>query len=217
MRSLFILRHWVLAASLLLIQLPACASEASEGVILVFGDSLSAAYGMDESDGWVTLLENRINEQGLPYRVVNTSVSGETTSGGLARLPDVLSHHEPDYVILELGGNDGLRGLPVDRIRDNLEQMISLIRDSGARVLLAGIRLPPNYGPRYTQPFFEQFGEIAEARNVTLLPSLLEGIASRSSLMQDDGIHPTAEAQPLIVDNVWPVLLRLLEGRAEAA
>ncbi len=217
MRLPFILRHWLLAISLLLIQLPACASEASEGVILVFGDSLSAAYGMDDSEGWVALLDNRVDEQGLPYRVVNTSVSGETTSGGLARLPDVLDHHDPDYVILELGGNDGLRGLPVDRIRDNLERMISLIRDSGARVLLLGVRLPPNYGPRYTEPFFAQFREIAEARDVTLLPSLLEGIASRTSLMQDDGIHPTAEAQPLILDNVWPVLLKLLEGRAEAA
>ena len=179
-------------------------------VILVFGDSLSAAYRMEESQGWVALLQERLQEQAYKPRVVNGSVSGETTGGGLARLPAQLASSQPDIVILELGGNDGLRGLPVPAIRDNLQQMIELSQQAGARVLLVGIQIPPNYGSRYTTPFYAQYEELAEEYDTELIPFLLDGIAEHLQWMQDDGIHPTAEAQPMIVDIVWPVLESML-------
>jgi acyl-CoA thioesterase I len=182
----------------------------SPSTVLVFGDSLSAAYRMEESRGWVALLAERIGQAGLPYQVVNASVSGETTTGGLARLPAVLESHRPDIVILELGGNDGLRGIPVRSIRANLEQMLDLIEASGAVAVLAGIQIPPNYGPRYTEPFTQQFHQIAEERGLTLIPFLIDGIPQNPELMQDDGIHPTAEAQSIILQNVWPVLEAVL-------
>lgn len=184
--------------------------DSAPNTLLIMGDSLSAAYGMSTSEGWVSLLETRIQERGLPWTVVNASVSGETTGGGLARLPRLLEIHEPDLVLLQLGGNDGLRGLPVSSIRANLDEMIRLSRETGAEVLLAGIRIPPNYGPRYTGPFFAQYRELADAYDLTLLPFLLEGIADDSALMQDDGIHPTAGAQPMVLDNVWPLLKDML-------
>jgi len=155
-------------------------------------------------------LQEQLKHEELDYHVVNGSVSGETTAGGLARLPAVLNTSKPDLVLLELGGNDGLRGLPVRTIRQNLRQMIELSQAAGARVLLIGIQIPPNYGPRYTEPFYDQYEELAREYGLTLIPFLLEGIAENSTLMQDDGIHPTAEAQPMIVDNVWPVLIDLL-------
>jgi acyl-CoA thioesterase I len=178
--------------------------------VLVFGDSLSAAYRMPEERGWVALLQARLDREGWPYRVVNGSVSGETTGGGLARLPAMLQSHKPDIVILELGGNDGLRGLPVPSIRQNLEQMIRLSESAGARVLLVGIQIPPNYGPRYTEPFYNQYQQLADRYNLARVPFLLDGIAENSMLMQGDGIHPTADAQPMILDIVWPVLRELL-------
>jgi acyl-CoA thioesterase-1 len=187
------------------------ASERSSSVILVWGDSLSASYRMDEQQGWVALLQEKLSAEGrLDWRVVNGSVSGETTAGGLARLPAMLASTSPDIVILELGGNDGLRGLPVPTIRENLAQMIKLSQDAGARVLLSGIQIPPNYGPRYTGPFYAQYTELAEQYGLALIPFLLDGIAENAELMQDDGIHPTAEAQPLIVEIVWPVLNPLM-------
>jgi acyl-CoA thioesterase-1 len=187
------------------------ASEQSSSVILVWGDSLSASYRMDEQQGWVALLQEKLSAEGrLDWRVVNGSVSGETTAGGLARLPAMLASTSPDIVILELGGNDGLRGLPVPTIRENLAQMIKLSQDAGARVLLSGIQIPPNYGPRYTGPFYAQYTELAEQYGLPLIPFLLDGIAENAELMQDDGIHPTAEAQPLIVEIVWPVLNPLM-------
>ncbi len=178
--------------------------------LLVFGDSLSAAYQMQESEGWVSLLATKVSEENHPWRVVNASVSGETTSGGLARLPAVLAAHNPDVVILELGGNDGLRGMPIDSIRGNLLQMIDMIEATGAQIVLAGIQIPPNYGPRYTEPFTRQFEEIAAERELVLIPFLIDGIPQKPELMQDDGIHPTAEAQPLVLQNVWPYLQGLL-------
>lgn len=187
-------------------------SQGEHPAIVVFGDSLSAAYRMDEADGWVALLEKRIQEEALPFRVVNASVSGETTDGGLARLPAVLEAHKPTIVILELGGNDGLRGLPVANIRQNLEQMVKLSLEAGAQVVLAGIQIPPNYGPRYTGPFTDQFGEIATQFELPLIPFLIDGIPQQPELMQDDGIHPRAEAQGMILDNVWPVLESLLRS-----
>ncbi|MBU2099525.1 MAG: arylesterase [Gammaproteobacteria bacterium] len=183
---------------------------ADQGVILVWGDSLSAAYRMQEEQGWVALLQEKLNEEGKSWTVVNGSVSGETTDGGLARLPAMLASTNPDIVILELGGNDGLRGLPVRNIRENLTRMIELSQQAGARVLLAGIQIPPNYGPRYTGPFYAQYSELAQQYDLALIPFLLDGIADNTELMQDDGIHPTAEAQPMVLDIVWPVLLELI-------
>ncbi|WP_068810024.1 arylesterase [Pseudohongiella nitratireducens] len=178
--------------------------------ILVFGDSLSAAYGLEPDEGWVTLLEERLEDDNYPVTVANASVSGETTSGGVARLPAALQAHQPDLIILELGGNDGLRGLPVAQMRTNLQEMIELSLGNGAEVLLVGIQIPPNYGPRYTEPFYAQYQELAEAYDLALLPFLLEGIADNPDLMQNDGVHPVADAQSMIVDNIWPVLAPLL-------
>jgi len=187
------------------------AREQPSSVILVWGDSLSASYRMDEQQGWVALLQEKLTAEGRhDWRIVNGSVSGETTAGGLARLPAMLASTSPDIVILELGGNDGLRGLPVPTIRENLAQMIELSQGAGARVLLSGIQIPPNYGPRYTGPFYAQYTELAEQYGLALIPFLLDGIADNAELMQDDGIHPTAEAQPLIVEIVWPLLNQLM-------
>ncbi|MEX0740698.1 MAG: arylesterase [Pseudohongiella sp.] len=191
------------------------AAEDDNGVVLVFGDSLSAAYRMDTNDGWVALLQQRLRDEGMSLRVVNGSVSGETTAGGLARLPAMLDGHEPDIVILELGGNDGLRGLPVSSIRQNLERMIQLSQQAGAEVILAGIQIPPNYGPRYTGPFYAQYQELADDYGLVLIPFLLDGIAENPALMQDDGIHPTAEAQPMVVDIVWPILQSVLRAEGQ--
>lgn len=207
------MRRAVLMLSAPLFICTAClsyASDKTEGVILVWGDSLSAAYRLEESQGWVTLLQERLVAEGINWQVVNGSVSGETTAGGLARLPAMLESSKPDIVILELGGNDGLRGLPVPAMRTNLTRMIELSREAGAKVLLAGIQIPPNYGPRYTGPFYAQYHELAEQYELPLIPFLLEGIADNPALMQADGIHPIAEAQPMIVDIVWQPLLSLI-------
>ena len=182
----------------------------SSPTLLVYGDSLSAAYGIDESAGWVELLAEKLQSDGYSYQVVNGSVSGETTTGGLSRLPAMLDSYRPDLVILELGGNDGLRGLPLGAIRQNLISMVELSRQSGADVLLAGIQIPPNYGPRYTGPFYRQYSEIAEEYELPLVPFLIDGIPLQPELMQNDGIHPKAEAQGMILDNVWPVLEPML-------
>jgi acyl-CoA thioesterase-1 len=207
---------WALSVALVTVLVVFCApspsaSEQPSSVILVWGDSLSASYGMDEHQGWVALLQERLTAEGLhDWRVINGSVSGETTAGGLARLPAMLASTSPDIIILELGGNDGLRGLPVPTIRENLAQMIELSQGAGARVLLSGIQIPPNYGPRYTGPFYAQYTELAQQYGLALIPFLLDGIAENAEFMQDDGIHPTAEAQPLIVEIVWPVLNQLM-------
>lgn len=189
----------------------------NEPVILVFGDSLSAGYRMDVEDGWVTLLAQRISEEGLNFRVVNASVSGETTMGGLSRLPASLQAHKPAIVIVELGGNDGLRGLPVANIKENLVAMVKLSQDAGAKVVLAGIQIPPNYGQRYTGPFTAQYAEIAESMDLPLIPFLIDGIPQQPELMQDDGIHPRAEAQGLVLDNVWPTLEPVLRNEHPAS
>ncbi len=180
--------------------------------ILVFGDSISAGYGLpDERSGWVSLLEERISEHGLSYQVVNESVSGETTGGGLARLPSALGRHKPQFLVLELGGNDALRGYSIAAMRDNLLAMVRLAEAKGARVILAGMMVPPNYGPRYSREFQGVFTEVSESTESTLIPFLLDGIATEPSLMQSDGIHPKAEAQARIRDMVWEALLPLLE------
>ncbi|QJD71649.1 arylesterase [Marinobacterium sp. LSUCC0821] len=174
--------------------------------VMVFGDSLSAGYGLEPGQGWVDLLAQRVQEEGLAFEVVNASVSGETTSGGLARLPDLLDLHEPQWVVLELGANDGLRGMPLQIIEANLAKLAETVQASGAQLVVVGIRLPPNYGPRYTDNFFNLFPKLAETFEAPLVPFLLEGVADNWSLMQADGLHPTAEAQPKILGTVWQVL-----------
>lgn len=179
--------------------------------ILVFGDSISAAYGISLEKGWVALLQKKLTAQGYGYRVVNASVSGETTAGGAARLARALELHRPAIVILELGGNDGLRGLPLAEVRANLDSMIRQARAANARVLMVGMRMPPNYGPAYAERFHALFADLARRYRSPLVPFLLEKVALDSSMMQADGIHPTASAQPVLLDTLWPALQPMLE------
>jgi acyl-CoA thioesterase-1 len=178
--------------------------------ILVFGDSLSAGYGLPREQGWVYLLEQRLHSEKLDYKVVNASISGETTLGGRNRIDAALATHRPALVILELGGNDGLRGATPESIRRNLEAISDACRRAQARVLLVGVRMPPNYGTAYTQKFQEVFSTVASSRKLPLVPFLLDGFASDRALFQDDGIHPTAAAQPLMLETVWKELRPLL-------
>ncbi|XKE47533.1 arylesterase [Halomonas organivorans] len=196
---------------MLLAAAPLAAAE--RPLVLVMGDSLSAAYGIEREDGWVHLLAERLDGEA---RVVNASISGETSSGGAARLPELLRQHAPDIVLLELGGNDGLRGLPPGQLRANLAAMIEASRAAGAEVLLLGIDVPPNYGPAYRDAFTGVFHRLAERYSVPLVPFLLEGVALDRGLMQADGIHPTAAAQSAILANVWPALAPLLENEGVA-
>lgn len=178
--------------------------------LLVMGDSLSAGYGMPPEATWVTLLEQQLNQGDAGYSVINASISGETSRGGLERLPALLDQYEPDIMILELGANDGLRGFQIPQISRNLSEMIDMAQQSGATVILLGIRLPPNFGSRYTEPFFEQYATLADEHEVLYLPFMLEGVAQYRELMQEDGLHPTDEAQPIILDNVWPLVQEAL-------
>ena len=179
--------------------------------VLVIGDSLSAGYGIRAEESWVNLLRERL---GSAYEVVNASISGDTTGGGRARIGKTLATHEPDIVIIELGGNDGLRGLPIETIRDNLMAMAEAVVAVEAKPVLAGMLMPPNLGPRYTEAFQRVYEEVAEATGAALVPFLLEGVAlSEEGLMQDDGVHPTAAAQVLLLDNVWKVLAPLITKR----
>lgn len=178
--------------------------------ILVFGDSLSAAYGMAAESGWVSLLQGRLARNHPGWRVANASISGETTAGGLARIQASLANHRPAIVIVELGANDGLRGLPLEATRDNLDGIVRAARDSGAKVLLAGMRLPPNYGRDYTERFAAIYPALAKKHRTALLPFLLEGFAHRRDSFQPDNFHPTAAVQPLILENVWKLLEPLL-------
>lgn len=192
--------------------LPA-AINAGNATILVIGDSLSAAYGIEQNAGWVSLLQRRLQQAAPRYQVVNTSISGDTTSGGLARLARALDKHQPEIVIVELGANDGLRGLSLEETKKNLAAIIEQILSRKARVLLIGIRLPPNYGPDYTRKFHDIYLSLAERYRIPLAPFLLEGVAGNPELMQQDGLHPRAEAQPKVLENVWPVLEPMLTGR----
>jgi acyl-CoA thioesterase-1 len=179
--------------------------------ILVLGDSLSAAYGLAAERGWVALLGERLARERPDYRVVNSSVSGETSAGGRARIAGELARHRPTVVIVELGANDGLRGLPPAQMKDNLAAIVVAAQKSGARVLLVGMKLPPNYGPDYTERFEAVFDELHKRYRTAWLPFLLEGFAERQDLFQADNIHPAAPAQPLILQNVWPRLRPLLK------
>ena len=192
------------------------ATAAPPPVVLVFGDSLSAGYGLRAEQGWVSLLAQRIEREGYGFRVVNASVSGETSAGGLARLPRALALHRPRIAILELGANDGLRGLPLDQTRGNLARMLSLLKEARVAVLLIGLRLPPNYGERYTSGFMAMYQSLADQFHVALLPFLLENVALVPGLMQADGLHPNEQGQPLLLDNVWPRLMPLLRAQTPA-
>ena len=179
--------------------------------ILVFGDSISAGYGLANADqGWVGLLRAKLKDLGYGYQVINASVSGETTAGGLARLPRALALHHPQLVVIELGGNDGLRALPIDQMRANLSKMVDLSVGAGARVLLLGMRIPPNYGPELTEQFRLAFADVAHAKSVSLVPFLLADVALAPNLMQSDGIHPNEFGQPKLLANVWQELKPLL-------
>lgn len=184
--------------------------ESQSSVLLVMGDSLSAAYGIKQSDGWVALLEKRLARKGYDQRVVNASISGETTGGGLRRLPALLARHSPKIVIVELGANDGLRGQPLGMMRSNLVAMVKASQEQGARVLLLGMRLPPNYGPEYAIDFHDSYEQVAKETEAELLPFFLDGVALDRSLFQEDGIHPTAAAQKRLLNNVWEALRPLI-------
>jgi len=177
----------------------------------VFGDSLSAAYGLRSEQGWVALLDKRLQSQGYGYQVVNASVSGETTGGGLERLPRALQLHKPEILVLELGANDALRGLPLSLARDNLAHMIDLAQRGGAHVLLVGMRIPPNYGPRYTAEFVQMYGELRDRYRLALVPFLLESVALDPARMQEDGLHPNARGEPAVLDTLWPELVPMLK------
>lgn len=205
---------WLMLASLVTLtayaQTPAAAPGSPPKRILVLGDSLSAEYGLARGSGWVQLLQNRIDEQAPGHTVINSSISGETTIGGLSRLPALLAEHDPDIVILELGGNDALRGLQLGTTENNLRDMARAARAAGAQVIVVGMQIPPNYGRAYANRFQAAFGLVAEEEKAALVPFLLEGVATDPALFQADRIHPTAQAQPIMLENVWPVLQPLL-------
>ncbi|WP_346285048.1 arylesterase [Zoogloea sp.] len=180
------------------------------GTVLVWGDSLSAGYGLRPEQAWPSLLAKRLEASKPPHKVVNASISGETTAGGLSRLPAALQAHKPSVVVIELGANDGLRGLPPRAMAANLQAMIDAIGKSGARVLLVGMRMPPNYGPTYTAAFEAAYRDLARTNKLRLVPFMMEGFADQRGMFQQDGIHPVADAQPLILDTIWRELAPLL-------
>ena len=212
------LSNWLLAFSLIvtaLVALPASAKLISPSTqkILVFGDSLSASYGVPQGQGWVALLETKLAQKQsskITYKVVNASISGETTSGGLARFSAALATHKPNIVILELGANDGLRGLPIADMQSNLSQMITQAKTAKAKVLLIGMKIPPNYGLKYNKTFTQMYVNISKQYQVALVPFLLEGVAGNPELIQADGLHPIAAAQAQLLENVWKILERML-------
>jgi len=200
----------LLLAALLVALAPAATAQRT---LLVFGDSLSAAYGLSVNQGWVHLLGERIAQRGLGWNVVNASVSGETTAGGVRRLPEDLKRHKPSIVVIELGANDALRGQPVVGIRANLESMIRLVREAKAQPVLVGIMIPPNYGIDYAAEFRDTYRRLADRHNLPLVPFLLDGLMQRADAFQADQLHPSASAQPVILDNVWPVVEPLLRRK----
>ncbi len=184
---------------------------ADKSLILIMGDSISAAYNMEQAESWPALLSMRLEQDGYDYQVFNSSITGDTTEGGLSRLPRLLANQQPAVVIIELGGNDGLRGLSLEVTRNNLQQMLTLSQQAGAHLVLAGIQLPPNYGQTYTERFSRMFVELAEENSAALIPFILQDIALNPALMQDDGIHPNVQAQPALLDLVWAALQPLLK------
>lgn len=206
MKKLFVLFLFLVVTNLTFISISYAKQPAK--TILVLGDSLSAGYNMDEREGWVNLLQNKLIEEELAYRVINGSVSGDTTSQGIQRLGPLLKEHQPDIVIIELGGNDGLRGFPPALIKKNLAKLVDMAKNSGAEVLLLGIQILPNYGQRYADAFFNNYRKLAEEKAVGLVPFFLEGVGGNEELMQKDGIHPNEKAQPILLENVYPFLIK---------
>lgn len=188
------------------------ATSHESGRILVLGDSLSAAYNMQTREAWPSLLQNRLDKDGYHWKVFNSSITGDTTESALARLPRLLERHAPGIVVIELGGNDGLRGLSLEVTRGNLASMIEMSQAQGAEVVLAGIRIPPNYGEAYVTRFEAMYPELSEQYQAGLVPFFMEGVALDPALMQSDGIHPSVEAQPVLLDNLWPALKAVLES-----
>ena len=180
--------------------------------LIVLGDSISAAYGIQREQGWVALMQQELLANEFNWRAINASISGDTTGGGLARLPGLLETYNPDLVIIELGGNDGLRGYPVEQIEANLTRMVELVTDNGGQPALVSMRIPPNYGPRYTTAFDGVFAKVAQATDTPLLPFIMENVALVEGMMQADGIHPTADAQPVLLEALWPGVEALLAG-----
>jgi len=201
------MRMWLMSAGLALYCL---AQSATAGTVLIVGDSISAGFGLDTRYGWASLLQTRLRQEGYDDKVVNASISGDTSAGGQARLPALLAAQKPAVVVLELGGNDGLRGQPPAQLRQNLASMVDQSRQAGAKVLLLGMQLPPNYGVRYTTAFAKVYEELAKDKQVALVPFFLEGVGGVPELMQADGIHPAQGAQQRLLENAWPVLKPLL-------
>ncbi|WP_434604797.1 arylesterase [Pseudomonas sp. R1-7] len=201
------MRVWFLSAGLALMCM---VQNAAAGTVLIVGDSISAAFGLDTRQGWVSLLEQRLKAEGFDDKVINASISGDTSAGGLARLPTLLAAHKPELVILELGGNDGLRGQPPTQLQQNLAAMIDSSRSSGAKVLLLGMQLPPNYGRRYTEAFSKVYSTLADEKQVPLVPFFLKDVGGVPGMMQGDGLHPSVAAQGKLLENVWPTLKPLL-------
>ncbi|KHK65825.1 MULTISPECIES: arylesterase [Pseudomonas] len=201
------MRVWFLSAGLALMCM---VQNAAAGTVLIVGDSISAAFGLDTRQGWVSLLEQRLKAEGFDDKVINASISGDTSAGGLARLPTLLAAHKPELVILELGGNDGLRGQPPTQLQQNLAAMIDSSRASGAKVLLLGMQLPPNYGRRYTEAFAKVYSTLADEKQVPLVPFFLKDVGGVPGMMQGDGLHPSVAAQGKLLENVWPTLKPLL-------
>lgn len=205
------LKKFLFALICLLISVPSFATS----TILILGDSLSAGYGIDTQQGWVALLRNRLQKSGYDYQVINASISGDTTSEGVERLPDALNSYHPEIVIIELGGNDALRGIPFNTTQQNLSRLIMMSQKNKTKILLLGLRLPPNYGPVYDQKFQTDYTNLAKQYHVAVVPLFLNGVDSNPQLMQDDGIHPRQEAQSILLNNVWPVLKPLLDDNAK--
>jgi len=191
------------------------ANAAANRTVLIIGDSLSAGYGIETDQSWTALLQSRLQSQGYEHRVVNASISGDTTEGGAARIAAALENFAPELVILELGGNDGLRGIPPDRMKDNLRSIIETSQATGASVIMLGIRIPSNYGPRYTSAFEAVYSDLAEQLGIPWIEFFMAGVALDEALMQADGIHPNAKAQPILLDNAWPVVSKALSDKRD--
>jgi len=205
--------RWARRAAVLVTAALLCSvafAQPASPVILIVGDSISAAYGLAPGTGWATLLQNRLAAEHFPHRVVNASISGDTTAGGRARLAALLAQHRPAVTVIELGGNDGLRGGSLDAMRENLDAMVVAAQKAGSHVLILGMRVPPNYGPAYVQRFAGIFGEVAKAHNAAVVPFMFEGFGEDNGMFQPDGVHPIAAAQGKLLDNAWPALKPLL-------
>ena len=206
----FLTQFLITWVTFILIALVAITAQAAQ-TIVIFGDSLSAAYGIQSNKGWVALLESKLKQQNSEYKVINASISGETTSGGLTRFDQMLKTHQPEIVVIELGANDGLRGLSLNEMQSNLNSMIAKAKAKNATVMLLGIKIPPNYGIQYAQKFSAIYATLAQKYDLNLVPFFLDGVAGNRKLIQDDGLHPNAVAQAKLLENIWPKLEELLK------